>query len=98
MNEQVLDKLRQIKVLGLTAKTGAGKVFFPSDHQPGVRVPKGGSSCANCEYLGKDGKSCDNRYFIIWNGGKELPAPADEFCSDWWMEKASVEKLKDAES
>lgn len=60
------------------------KPQYPSNHEPAIRVPKGGSSCASCEYLGKDGKSCVNKYFVAWHGSKELPYPADEFCSDWY--------------
>jgi hypothetical protein len=62
----------------------ARKPQYPPNHQPGMRVPKGGSSCASCEHLGKDGRSCTNRYFIEWHGSNRLPAAADEYCSDWW--------------
>lgn len=59
------------------------KGIYPDDHKPAMRVPKGGSSCASCEYLvGKD--NCRNEYFIKWNGSSKLPAPADEYCSDWF--------------
>jgi len=64
---------------------------LPPNHHAAMRVPKGGSCCANCEYLGDDKKSCRNDYFIKWDGGKEKPAdsdrlpyPADEYCSDWY--------------
>lgn len=60
---------------------------FPPDHQPGMQVPKGGSSCASCSYLGEDGASCTNDYFIQWNGSPQLPNPADEYCSDWYEPK-----------
>jgi len=66
-----------------TAK-GKSKVSYPKGHKPGMRVPKGGSSCASCEFLGKDKKTCTNKYFIRWHGSKFLPAPADEYCSDWF--------------
>lgn len=62
---------------------GNRKVLFPSDHRVGMRVTKGGSMCANCEYLA-DAKTCENKYFIRWNGTGKLPAPADEFCCDFW--------------
>ena len=56
---------------------------LPPDHEPGMRVPKGGSSCASCEYFdGQD--SCGNKYFIKWNGSGKLPAPPDSYCSDWY--------------
>lgn len=57
---------------------------YPPDHQPAMRVPKGGSSCSSCQYLGEDSKSCTSQYFIQWNGSDQLPAPPDEFCSDWY--------------
>lgn len=57
---------------------------YPKDHVPAMRVPKGGSSCASCEYLAKDGANCMNAYFQKWHGTAKLPAPADEFCSDWY--------------
>lgn len=60
------------------------KAEYPDDHQPGMKVPKGGSSCAKCEYLGSNGKSCTNEYFVKWNGSAKLPAPADQYCSDWF--------------
>ena len=59
---------------------------YPPDHKPGMKVPKGGSMCKNCEYL-VDGDQCRNEYFIKWNGSSKLPAPADEFCSDWYEPK-----------
>lgn len=58
---------------------------YPKDHRAAMRVPKGGSSCASCEFLGKDEKSCTNKFFIAWNNGSDvLPFAADEFCSDWY--------------
>jgi hypothetical protein len=71
----------------IPVKEVQAKPQYPPDHQPGMRVPKGGSSCSNCEYLGQDEKSCTNKYFIKWNGGPKLPAPADSYCSDWYEPK-----------
>ena len=62
----------------------SGEVEYPPDHQPGMQVPKGGSCCANCRYLGGDQTSCTSPYFQKWHGSAEIPAPIDEFCSDWW--------------
>lgn len=59
----------------------------PPDHKPGMRVPKGGSSCFTCEYVSEDKKHCSNKYFQKWNGSDKLPAPADEYCSDWYEEE-----------
>ncbi len=60
---------------------------YPPDHRPAMRVPKGGSSCSSCEYLGGDKASCTNEYFIKWHGSGKLPADADSYCSDWWEPK-----------
>ena len=62
-----------------------GRPFrFPPDHQPGMQVPPGGSACSKCKYLSDDGDDCTNQYFIEWNGSPDLPAPADQYCSDWF--------------
>jgi hypothetical protein len=60
------------------------KPTFPADHKPGMRVPKGGSSCASCKYL-KPGLRCGSEYFVKWNGSDKIPTTsADEYCSDYW--------------
>lgn len=61
-----------------------GPITFPPDHVPGLRVPKGGSSCATCKFLGKDKKTCTQKNFIKWNGSNLIPAPIDEYCTDWY--------------
>jgi len=66
---------------------GRGAYRLPLAHRGGVVVPRGGSSCSNCRFLGNDGVSCMERNFQEWNGGLKLPAPADQFCSDWWEPK-----------
>lgn len=62
-----------------------GEAEYPSDHKPGMKVTKGGSMCKNCEYV--SGNKCTNEYFIKWNGSDKIPAPIDEYCSDWWESK-----------
>ena len=59
-----------------------GPIEYPKDHQPGMRVTKPGSSCSNCEYV--QGDRCTNEYFQKWMGSDKIPAPIDEYCSDWW--------------
>jgi hypothetical protein len=54
---------------------------LPKDHKLGMRVTKGGSMCARCEYL-TSRTQCGNDGFIKWNGGDKLPSPADEYCCD----------------
>lgn len=50
-----------------------------------MEVPKGGSMCANCEYL-KDAKKkiCGNEYFVKWNGSEVIPGDINAYCSDWY--------------
>jgi hypothetical protein len=58
---------------------------YPEDHKLGMRVAKGGSMCANCSYVSEDLKKCGNETFQKFNGGDELPAPADEYCCDLYQ-------------
>lgn len=60
------------------------KVKYPAGHQVGMRVPEGGSMCANCEYLGGDRISCKNKNYVAWNGSRFMPAPADQYCCDFY--------------
>lgn len=53
--------------------------------------------CANCKYLGPDSASCTNEYFVKWNGSEKLPAPADEYCSDWYEPKQATEETAPAQ-
>ena len=74
--------------------SGKGKFELPENHKAGMKVPKGGSSCSNCKFLGEDKKSCINKYWIKWNGGEsKLPAPADEYCSDWFEAKEELDEM-----
>ncbi len=61
-----------------------GPITYPKDHVPGMRVPKGGSSCASCEYLRADKKTCGNEYFVKWNKSNVIPGPIDSYCSDFY--------------
>lgn len=69
-----------------TTGVSQGRKFtLPADHKAGMRVTKGGSMCANCEYLKDRAKGlCGNPGFIAWNGSNKIPAPIHEYCSDWW--------------
>jgi len=60
------------------------KPTYPEDHIAGMRVPKGGSSCASCEYLADNKTDCTSTYFQKWNGGPQIPGKIDEYCSDWY--------------
>ena len=78
-----LTKIRK----GEKKDTTEPKVSYPADHQVGMKVPKGGSMCANCEYHEPEGNTCKNEFFIRWNGSNQIPEPADEYCSDYWEPK-----------
>jgi hypothetical protein len=53
-----------------------------------MRVTKGGSMCANCEYHEAEGNICNNKYWLKWHDGvEEIPYPADEYCCNWWHSK-----------
>lgn len=76
----------------------AAKNFeLPKDHVPGMRVPRGGSSCATCKYLDRSTmKTCTSEFFIKagWEasehgpakqaGSNIIPLRVDEYCSDWY--------------
>lgn len=68
-------------------KKKSNEAHYPSDHKAGMKVPKGGSNCAKCEYLGKDQKTCTNEYFIKWNGSELIPGEIDSYCSDYFETK-----------
>lgn len=63
------------------------KLIYPGDHKMGMRVPKGGSSCAKCEYVRNDNQDCAQKNFVAWNGSPKLPAPANEYCCDFFETK-----------
>jgi hypothetical protein len=63
----------------------AGKAEYPAGYKPGMKVTKGGSMCANCEYWVEEGNLCKNEYWLKWRDGKaKIPEKADEYCCDWW--------------
>lgn len=60
-------------------------ITYPADHQVGMRVPKGGSNCAKCEYV--NGQDCTQEQFVKWNGSEVIPAPTDSYCCDFFSVK-----------
>jgi len=66
------------------AAQGNPKPQYPANHKPAMKVPKGGSSCSKCRFVGADLKTCGNPYYRKYYGTDKLPYPADEFCSDWF--------------
>lgn len=69
---------------------------LPPSHLPGLRVPRGGSSCANCRYLKLDQNDephCWEPHFVAWNGGTRLPVDdARDYRSDWWAPTLEAER------
>ena len=66
---------------------GPGEYILPASHQAGMKVTKGGSMCANCEYWVEDGNKCSNKYWKKWAETEQVPHPGDEYCCDWWHAK-----------
>ena len=83
--DQFENKLKKI------AEYGGSKFELPATHKAAMVVPKGGSSCANCQFseMKEDGPHCNNHYFVQWNSGKSR-LPVDDpttYCSDWFEAK-----------
>lgn len=52
--------------------------------------------CKNCRYLkDADKRICGNEYFIRWNGSNVIPAPVDEYCSDWFEPRSGFMKARE---
>ena len=56
---------------------------YPPDHKPALEVPKGGSSCATCQFY-KGNQKCGSPDYAKFYGTDHIPLPPDRFCSDWW--------------
>ena len=84
----------------LKEEYGGGEYTLPKDHKAGLKVPKGGSCCANCEYWkqGEDGSEgkCSNEYYIKWAGTASIPYAPDQYCTDWWEPKEKSKKEEDS--
>lgn len=63
-----------------------GKIEYPKGHKPGLKVPVGGSMCANCEYWKEEGNICNNKYWQQWAETEKVPYPGNQYCCDWWHE------------
>jgi hypothetical protein len=67
---------------------GPGEMVLPSNHKAGLKVPKGGSCCANCKWWSYDDSQdkayCANTYYQDWAGTDTIPYAADEYCTNWW--------------
>ena len=104
VSQKFLDEVTAAAVEGVatavhnvTALQALGEVTYPKDHQPGMRVPKGGSSCISCKFVSQDGTKCSEPNFQKWNGSPKIPGKADEYCSDWYVSKIGVEAVGTSE-
>jgi hypothetical protein len=73
------------------------RFVIPARYGFGVEVPKGGSSCASCFYVGGDGASCNNAIFRRVEGTSELGKPASEFCCPLWTRENVGDLVPEAE-
>lgn len=72
--------------MAVLLRHNSGKaIHYPASHKVGMKVPKGGSDCAKCEYV--NGQNCSQPQFVRWNGGNKIPAPTDEYCCDFFEAK-----------
>ena len=63
------------------------RFVIPAKYGFGVEVPKGGSSCASCFYLGESRKDCNNALYRRYEETSKLGAAAEEFCCAVWIQK-----------
>jgi hypothetical protein len=63
---------------------GPGLMVLPDNHSAGLKVPKGGSCCANCKWWSKEEQVCNSKYYQEWAGTNTIPYAADEYCTNWW--------------
>lgn len=80
----MLKRLRESTFRKFSLMKEHGPIKYPSNHQPGMEVPEGGSSCANCRFLHKDERHCMSPGFILWNGSSLIPGHYTRYCSNWW--------------
>jgi len=83
------DKVKNIETANkkILKEEYGGEYDVPTNHKAGLKVPKGGSCCANCKWWGNEKGLCGNKYYIKWNGDGKIPYKDDEYCTDWWEPK-----------
>ena len=55
---------------------GPGEMVLPPNHKAGLKVPKGGSCCANCKWWNKEEQVCVSTYYVEWAGTNKIPYAA----------------------
>ena len=83
----MLRRLREATFRSFRRLREARTFNYPPNNELVVRVPKEGSKCGNCKYLGGDGTTCKNKDYIAFMGTNKLPLPKDRMCSIWWEER-----------
>lgn len=74
---------------------GGDSFKYPVSHKLGMQVPRGGSMCKNCRYLGDDHKTCTQGEWVKWNGGdNKLPFPDEDYCCDLYSSNRILRKPK----
>ena len=66
---------------------GEGPMVLPPNHKAGLKVPKGGSCCANCKWWDKENQVCTSTYYAEWAGTNQIPYSPLEYCTNWWEPK-----------
>lgn len=84
--------------VGMVLAAGHPKPTYPADHVAGMKVSKGGSSCASCEYLADNKTDCTSEHFQKWNGSPVIPGPIDEYCSDWYEPEKKIAAAEDSDA
>jgi hypothetical protein len=88
------DMIKLQKLLQKENYGANGEMVLPKWHKAGMKVPKGGSCCANCKYWDTEQEVCTSEYYKNWAGTDTIPYKADEYCTNWWepIEKESDEE------
>lgn len=63
------------------------RFVIPAKYGFGVKVPEDGAHCANCFYLGKSRKDCNNAIYRRVEQTSKLGAAAEVFCCPVWIQK-----------
>ena len=76
---------------------GGNDFKYPSSHKLGMQIPRNGSMCGNCKFLGADHKTCKQSEWIKWNGNNALPFPDEQYCCDLYMPDRILKPVKKEE-
>lgn len=77
-------KLKELITTITESFGGPGKMILPANHKAGLKVPKGGSCCANCKYWDTENEVCTSKYYQKWAKTDKIPYAPNEYCTNWW--------------